>query len=79
MKEWKKVKASEKKMKLYKDLYEEEQQRHEEALQRYQVDHADEMEFINLYKKCSNKEGKEPKKPMEERTLENSLRKYQNP
>ena len=31
-KEWKKVKASEKKMKKYKDLYEEEKQRHEEAL-----------------------------------------------
>ena len=29
-KEWKKVKASEKKMKKYKDLYEEEKQRHEE-------------------------------------------------
>ena len=35
-KEWKKVKASEKKMKKYKDLYEEEKQQHEEALQRYQ-------------------------------------------
>ena len=51
-KEWKKVKASEKKMKRYKDLYEEEKQRHEEALQRYQEDHMDEMEIINLYKKC---------------------------
>ena len=29
---WKKVKASDKKMKKYKDLYEEEKQRHEEAL-----------------------------------------------
>ena len=33
-KEWKKVKASEKKMKKYKDLYEEEKQRHEEVLQK---------------------------------------------
>ena len=40
-KEWKKVKASEKKMKKYKDLYEEEKQGHEEALQRYQEDHMD--------------------------------------
>ena len=32
-KEWKKVKASEKKIKKYKGLYEEEKQRHEEALQ----------------------------------------------
>ena len=93
LKEWKKVKASEKKMNLYRDLYEEEQQRHEEALQRYQVDHADEMEIINFYKKCNKEEGKEPKKasddlskeeqkskkPVEERTLENSLRKYQKP
>ena len=43
-KKWKKkkrrkVKASEKKMKKYKDLYEEEKQRHEEALQKYQEDH----------------------------------------
>ena len=33
-KEWKKIKASEKKMKKYKDLYEKEKQRHEEALHR---------------------------------------------
>ena len=38
LKEWKKVKASEKKMKKYKDLYEKEKQRHEELLQRYQED-----------------------------------------
>ena len=50
-KEWEKVKASEKKMKKYIDLYEEEKQRHEEALQRYQEDQMDEMEIINLYKK----------------------------
>ena len=54
-KEWKKVKASEKKMKKYKDLYEEEKRRHEEALQRYQEDHMDEMEIINLHKRCNQK------------------------
>ena len=57
-KEWKKVKASEMKMKKYKELYEEEKQRHEEALQRYQEDHVDEMEIIKLHKKCSKKDGK---------------------
>ena len=63
-KEWKKVKASEKKIKKYKDLYEEEKQRHEEALQRYQEDHMDEMEIINLHKKCNKKARKvlQPKK-----------------
>ena len=40
-------------MKKYKDLYEEEKQRHEEALQRYQEDHMDEMEIINLHKRCN--------------------------
>ena len=50
---WKKVKASEKKIKKFKDLYKEEKQRHEEALQKYQEDHMDEMEIINLYKKCN--------------------------
>ena len=54
-KEWKKVKASEKKMKKYKELYEEEKQRHEVALERYQEDPADEMEIINLHKKCNKK------------------------
>ena len=49
-KEWKKVKASDKKMKKYKDLYEEEKQRHEGALQSYQEDQMDEMEIINLHK-----------------------------
>ena len=57
-KEWKKVKASEKKMKKYKDLYVEEKQRHEEALQRYQEDHADETEIISLHKKCNKKDTK---------------------
>ena len=55
-KEWKKVKASEMKMKKYKELYEEEKQRHEEALQRYQEDHVDEMEIIKLHKKCNKKD-----------------------
>ena len=56
-KEWKNVKASEKKMKKYKELYEEEKQRDEEALQRYQEDHTDEMEMIKPHKKCNKKEG----------------------
>ena len=59
-------------MKKHKELYEEEKQRHEEALQRYQEDHADEMEIINLRKKCDKKARKvsqpskldEPKKAM---------------
>ena len=42
-------------MKKYKDLYEEEKQRHEETLQRYQEDHVDEMEIIKLPKKCNKK------------------------
>ena len=63
-KEWKKVKASEKKMKKYKDFYEEEKQRHEEALRRYQGDHMDEIEIINLHKKSNKKARKisQPKK-----------------
>ena len=59
-KEWKKVKASDKKMKRYRDLYEEEKRRHEEALQRYQEDNMDEMEIINLHKKCNKKARKTP-------------------
>ena len=42
-------------MKKYKSLYKEEKQRHEEALQRYQEDHMDEMEIINLHKRCNKK------------------------
>ena len=51
-------------MKKYKELYEEGKQRHEEALQRYQEDHTDEMEIINLHKKCNKKIRKvsQPKK-----------------
>ena len=48
-------------MKKYKDLYEEEKQRHEEALQRYHEDHIDEMEIVNLYKKCNKKARKVPR------------------
>ena len=54
-KEWKKVKASNKKMKKYKEIYEEEKRQHEEALQRYQEDHMDEMEIISLHKRCNKK------------------------
>ena len=50
-KKWKKVKVSSKKMKKYRDLYKEEKLRHEEALQRYQEYHIDEMEIINLHKR----------------------------
>ena len=47
-------------MKKYKDLYEEEKQRYEEALQWYQEDHMDEMEIINLHKKCNKRTRKAP-------------------
>ena len=52
-KELKKVNASDKKMKNYRDLYKEEKRRDEEALKRYQEDHMDEMETINLHKRCN--------------------------
>ena len=45
-------------MKKYKDLYEEEKQRHEEALHRYQEDHMNEMEIISLHKRCNKNERK---------------------
>ena len=54
-KEWKKVKASEKKMKKYRDLYEEDKGRYEEVRQRYQEDHMDEMETSGLRKRCNKK------------------------
>ena len=57
-KEWKKVKANDKKMKKYKDLYKEEKQQHEETLLRYQEDHMDKMEIINLHKKCNKTDTK---------------------
>ena len=62
LKEWKNVKASEKKMKKYKDLYEEEKQRREEALQRYQEDHVDEMDIINIHKRCNKTSHKDSPK-----------------
>ena len=37
----------------------------EEALQRYQEDHVDEIKIINLYKKCSKKERKKPKRAID--------------
>ena len=54
--EQKKVKANDKKMKKYRDLYEVKKQRCEEALQGYQEDHMDKVEIINLYKR-RNKTG----------------------
>ena len=47
-------------MKKYKDLYEEEKRRHEEALQRYQEDHMDEMGIINIHKRCNKRARKVP-------------------
>ena len=72
-------------MKKYKELYEEEKQRHEEALQRYKEDHTDEMEIIKLHKKCDKKDRKvlqpkalsksdEPKK-----TIDDPSEEEQNP
>ena len=40
-------------MKKNRDLYEVEKKRYEEALQRYEEDHTDEVEIINLHKRCS--------------------------
>ena len=54
-KEWKKVKASEKKMKKYRDLYEEDKGRYEKVRKRYQEDHMDEMETSGLRKRCNKK------------------------
>ena len=55
-------------MKKYKELYKGEKQRHEEALQRYQEDHADEMEIIKLHKKCDKKN----RKVLQPKVLSNS-------
>ena len=49
-------------MKKYKDLYEVEKRRYEEALQRYQEDHIDEVEIINLHKMCNKTETKKDAK-----------------
>ena len=54
-KEWTKVKAGNKKMKKYRDLYKDKKRRHEEVLKRYQEDRIDEMETINLHKRCKKK------------------------
>ena len=43
-------------MKNYGDFYEVEKQRYEEDLQRYQEDHMDEVEIINLHKRCNKTE-----------------------
>ena len=43
------------KTKSYRDFYEEEKRRHEEALQIYQEDHMNKMEIINLHKRCNKK------------------------
>ena len=45
-------------MKKYKDLYEEETQRHEETLRSYQENHMDEMEIINLGKRYNKTDTK---------------------
>ena len=68
----------------YKD-----KQRHEQALQRYQEDHADEMETIDFHKKCTKKGRKEPKKASDDSSDEEQKskntdgkkveKKYQNP
>ena len=80
-KEWKKVKASDKKIKKYRDLYEEEKQRHEEALQRYQEDNMDEMEIINLHKRCNKKARKTPlpKKALKSTKSDDSNEEKQGP
>ena len=78
LKEWKKVKTSEKKMKKYKDLYQEEKQRHEEVLQRYQEDHMDEMEIISLHKRCNKKARKVPQLKKAS-PKSDDLKKYQGP
>ena len=44
--------------KKYEELYYDEKQQHEEALQRYKEDHPDEMEIIKLHKKCNKKDRK---------------------
>ena len=60
LKEWKNTKASDKNMKKYRELYKEEKRRHEKALQRYQENKMDEIEIINLHKRCSKKARKAP-------------------
>ena len=45
---------------FYSLCYEEEKQWHEEALQRYQEDHMDEVEIISLHKRCNRTVRKAP-------------------
>ena len=45
-------------MEKYKYLYEEEKQRREEALRRYQKDHMDEMEITTFTKSATRKSGR---------------------
>ena len=65
-------------MKKYTILYEEEKRRHEEDLQRYQEDHMDEMEIINLYKRCSKKVRRTPQ-PKKAPNSDDSSEKEQRP
>ena len=65
----KKVKVSDKKIKKYREFYEEEKRRHEEALQRYQEDHMDEMDIINLHKRCNKTDTKAATKTGEKAAL----------
>ena len=80
-KEKKKVNTSDNKMKKYKDLYEEENGRHEEALQRYQEDNMDELELINLHKRCNKKARKtpQPKNATKSPKSDDSSEEEQNP
>ena len=71
-KEWKKVKANEKKMKKYRNLYEEKKKRDEEALQRYQEDHVHEMEIVSLHNRCKKA------KPATARQMKNEADDSQN-
>ena len=45
-------------MKKYGDLYETEKRRYEEALQRYQENHMDEVEIISLHERCNKTSAK---------------------
>ena len=45
---------------MYRDLYEEEKRRHEEVLQIYQENSVDEMQIIDLQKRCNRKARKAP-------------------
>ena len=51
-------------MKKYKDLYVKEKQRHEEAQQKCQENHMDEMEIISLHKKNATRQ-KQPQRQVQ--------------